>query len=366
MEERQVRPTKLMVHTQAIKHNILEIQKIVKKETKIMPVLKANAYGIGIEKMIEMMQELNIQIVAVAIVDEGVYLRKLGYTGEIFVLNQPYLEEIQAITQYHLTVGVSSLEFIRALGEKEKPVTIHLEIGTGMGRTGIRPSRTGEVIDNILKYKNIALEGIYTHFSSSDTDREYTKHQIFSFEKAVATAKEKVNNLKYVHACNSAGILNFPEAHYDLVRPGIMLYGYVPDESLAGKLDLEPCCVLKSKVSFIKQIEEGFHIGYEKSFTTTRKTTVLTVPIGYADGVRRILSNKGQVVIKNQLAPIIGSVCMDSIMVDGTEIEAVDVGTDVYLWDNNIRKIEEVAKECDTIHYEILSSITNRVKREYS
>lgn len=157
-----------------------------------------------------------------------------------------------------MTVGVSSLEFIRALGEKEKPVTIHLEIGTGMGRTGIRPSRTGEVIDNILKYKNIALEGIYTHFSSSDTDREYTKHQIFSFEKAVATAKEKVNNLKYVHACNSAGILNFPEAHYDLVRPGIMLYGYFPDDKLTGKLDLEPCCVLKSKVSFIKQIEEGF------------------------------------------------------------------------------------------------------------
>ncbi|MDR0978897.1 MAG: alanine racemase [Lachnospiraceae bacterium] len=365
MEDLQVRPSELIVSIEAIKHNINEVKNIVGKDVQIMPTIKANAYGMGIKKVIEIVEELKIGIVAVAIADEGIVLRNLGYKGEIFVLNQPYIDEIEKIAEYSLTVGISSMQFIQELGKNEKNFKIHLEIGTGMGRTGIKPVRCSEVLEEISKYKNILVEGIYTHFSCSDSDEEYTKKQIKSFEVAIDFAKKNIPNLKYIHACNSAGVISFPEAHYNLVRPGLMIYGYLPEEGLKEKVDVMPCCKLKSKVSFIKEIEEGFAIGYGKSYITQRKSVIATIPIGYADGVRRVLSNAGKVVINGALAPIVGSVCMDSFMADVTEIPGVLLGTDVYIWDNEKITLEEVAKRCDTINYEIISTISARVKREY-
>ena len=362
--EKKVCSNKLIVDTEAIKSNLIEISKLLTNKTKIMPVIKANAYGLGVKEIIKIIEKLNIDIVAVAIVDEGVNLRRIGYKGEIFILNQPYIEEIPAISENELTIGVSALSFIEGLQKYPDEFKVHIEIGTGMGRTGIHPKRCGELIDKILQYKNIKIEGIYTHFACSDCDEEYTNQQICSFEKALKVANEKLE-LKYVHACNSAGVIDFSKAHYNLVRPGLMMYGYLPNETLSQKVSLKPCSVLKSKVTFIKEIEKDFYIGYAKSYRTTKRTTVLTIPIGYADGLKRLLSNNGFVVINNVLAPIIGNICMDSFMVDGTNIPNVDVGSDVYIWDNELITLEDVAKRCQTINYEIISSITDRVRRKY-
>ena len=355
------RPTVLEVDLKAFKNNIEKIKKFLPEDVKIMPVIKANGYGTYINTRLEILNEFDI--VALATVDEGVYIRKLGYEKEIFLLNQPYIDEIPKIIENDLIVGISSDSFAKALGETGKEVKVHIEIGTGMGRTGINPKRVVEYVQNLKP--NVKIEGIYTHLSSADIDDEYTKKQLESFKFAVDQIKDKVN-LKYIHSHASNAILNFGKSGvYNLVRPGIIMYGYPSDIETCKKIDLEPVAKFKSKITFLKTVKEGTSIGYSRSFITTKETKVATIPIGYADGLRRALSNKGEVVVNGKKAKIIGKVCMDSFMIDVTDFEDVKVGDDVYIWDNEIITLEEVANLCDTINYEILSCISSRVPRVF-
>ncbi len=357
------RPTIMEVNLDNFQYNVEQIQKFVGNNVKIMPVIKANAYGTWINKLNDIIRQFDI--VSVATVDEAIDLRMNGYEKEIFVLNQPYKDEIKKVIEYNATIGISSKDFIDELGNLGNTVKVHIEIGTGMGRTGINPDRTKEYIEKIQKYKNIEIEGIYTHLSSADIDDEYTKKQIASFDRAVLVAKKMVKNLKYIHCSASNGILNYPNSYYNLVRPGIILYGYKSCDKAIKKIDLKPICKLKSKVTFLKEVPENTSIGYSRSFITKRKSKVATIPIGYADGLRRILSNKGEVVINNIKVPIIGNICMDSLMVDVTDIENILVGDDVYIWDNKIITLDEIANLCNTINYEILSTISYRVPRVF-
>lgn len=357
------RPTVLEVDLNNFKHNVKQIQNYVGNNVKLMPVIKASAYGTYINKCVDIINEFDI--VAVAVVDEAIELRNLGYKKEIFVLNQPYKDEIEKIAKYDITVGISSLGFLNELGKCVGKIKIHIEIGTGMGRTGINPARVEEYIQEINKYPNVEIEGMYTHLSSADIDFEYTEKQLNSFKNAVDTAKNLLGELKYVHCSASNGILNFPNSYYNLVRPGIILYGYDSCDGAAQKLDLRPICKLKSKITFLKEVEANTSIGYSRSFVTTRKTKVATIPIGYADGFKRTLSNKGEVVIRGKKVPIIGSVCMDSFMVDVTDLEDVTSGDDVYIWDNENITVEEIAKSCGTINYEIICTVSNRVPRVF-
>lgn len=356
---------KLEVDISKVIKNINNIKAFVGDKVDVMPIIKDKAYGTGINERLEIFEATNTKIVGVAIVDEGIALRDSGYEKEVFILNQPFEEEIPAIAKYQLTIGVGSIEFLHKLGAYDATFSIHMEIGSGMGRTGIRPSRVKEYLEEAKKYPNIKIEGIYTHFSCSDCDEEYTRAQIKSFNQAVEEVKKAIPNLKYIHCCNSAGILNFPEAHFNLVRPGILVYGYLPTEELKDKIPLEPSIVLKSKISFLKEVEAGTSISYGRSFITKRKTKVATVPLGYADGIRRTLSNRGHVVIHGQLAPIIGKVCMDCFMVDVTDIEGVKVEDDVFVWDNDKITVEDIAHIYDTINYEVISTISSRVIRKY-
>ena len=222
----------------------------------------------------------NFNIVAVAIVDEGVFLRKIGYKKDIFVLNQPDTEEIEKIIDNNLIVGISSDHFVDDLGKFKEEVKVHIEIGTGMGRTGVHPKRTEEYIDKIKKYPNIIIDGIYTHLSSADIDPEYTKKQLKSFDIAVEIAKSKVSTIRYIHSEASTGILNFNDEKYNLVRPGLIIYGYYPDDSFKGKIDLRPVITkFYSKITLLKEVPENFSIGYSRSFITKRKTKVATIPI---------------------------------------------------------------------------------------
>ncbi len=360
MEEIVTRPTIMEVNLNAFKNNIEKIKEFLNPGTAIMPVIKANAYGTFINTRIDILNDFDI--VAVATVDEGVYIRKLGYEKDIFILNQPYKDEIDKIIDFNLVVGISSNSFAECLSHKEKDVRVHIEIGTGMGRTGVNPARALEYLDSLSD--NIKVEGVYTHLSSADSDDEYTKAQLASFKRAVNDIKTKIT-LKYVHAEASNAILNYPSKEFNLARPGIIMYGYPSDDNTCKKIDLEPTCKLKSKITFLKTVKEGISIGYNRSFITTRETKVATIPIGYADGLRRALSNKGEVVINGKKTKIIGKVCMDAFMADVTDLDDVNVGDDVYIWDNENITLEEVAKECDTINYEILCTISNRVPRVF-
>ena len=358
--EQITRPTYMEIDLNNFKHNIEEIKKKLNDGVSIMPVIKANAYGTYINTRLDILSMFSI--VAVATVDEGVFLRNIGYENEIFVLNQPYETEIKKIIENNLVVGISSIDFAKKLGEENATIRVHVEFGTGMGRTGINPDRAEEYILSLPK--NVLVEGIYTHFSSADSDDEYTHKQLASFTRAIENTKHIMPNVKYIHAAASNAILNYPESHFNLVRPGIIMYGYEASDDTLKKIDIRPIAKLKSKVTFLKTVREGTSIGYNRSYITTKETKVATVPIGYADGFRRAFSNNGEVVINGVKVPIIGKICMDSFMCDVTDVE-VKLGDEVIIWDNETIKLEELAQKCDTINYEIMTCISNRVPRKF-
>ena len=269
------RPTYLEIDLNNFKNNIEQIKNMVGENVGIMPVLKANAYGTHINKNLEILNEFNI--VAVATVDEGVYLRKLGYEKEIFVLNQPFETEIEKIINHDIIVGISSIGFLEKLKATGKVVNVHVEIGTGMGRTGINPYRVEEYLS--LFSKNVKVQGIYTHFSSAECDDEYTKKQLKSFNIAVDKAKEILGEIKYIHAAASNAILNYPDSYFNLVRPGIIMYGYESSEENFDKIEVKPVAKLKSTITFLKEVKEGTSIGYDRSYIAPKQIKVATVPL---------------------------------------------------------------------------------------
>ena len=362
MLDKITRPSVLEVNLDNFKYNIKQIKKFLKPETKIMPVIKAEGYGTYINTRLNIIDEF--EIVAIATVDEGENLRNLGFKKGIFVLNQPCTTEIDKIVENNLTIGVCSKGFLEEVKNKDSKIKVHIEIETGMGRTGVSIDELDDFISFIKENENVKVEGVYTHLSSADEDFEYTKKQLEKFEKAVEKVKENFD-IKYVHCLASNGIINFNKYQYNLVRPGIIMYGYEPGKEIKEKIDLKPVTTLKSKITFLKEVEKGTSISYGRRFITKRKSKIATVPIGYADGLKRILSNVGEVVINNKKAPIIGSICMDSFMVDVTDIEDVKYEDDVYIWDNNLITLEDIAKKCNTINYEILSTIGKRIPRKF-
>ena len=347
----------LEISKSAFKHNINEIKKHTNKE--IMPIIKASAYGTYINRNLDLIKDFNI--VGVALISEAIELRELGFKNEIFTLYEPYMEDINNIVKYNITIGVSDINFIKELTKLNHQVNIHLEIETGMGRTGIFLDKLDDVINVIKKSNNINVEGVYTHFSSCDTDEEYTKKQIAIFRQAVNILKKHFD-LKYIHCEASPGI-EYAVDFANLIRPGLSIYGYKCYEGF-DKLDLIPVAKLKTKISYIKEVPKGTSISYGRTYVTDKTTRVATVNIGYADGVKRGLSNKGHVVINGKKAPIIGRICMDSFMIDVTDIDC-NVNDDVYIWDNELITLDEVANELDTISYEIISTITDRVERVF-
>lgn len=354
-----MRPSVLEVNLNNFIYNVEQIQNFVGKDIKIMPVVKANGYGSHINMRLDIMNRFDI--VAVALVSEAIYLREIGYDKEIFVLNQPALEEIDLIINNNITIGLSDLSFLEELGKRKDNVKVHIEIDTGMGRTGVLD--LDNFIFELKKYSNVIVEGVYTHLSSADSDYEYTDKQLDKFERSVVILKEHFN-LKYIHSSASNGLLNFKSSYCNTVRPGLILYGYESYPGVLNKIDIKPVCKLKSKITFLKEVDEGTSISYSRSYITDKKTKVATIPMGYADGIRRSLSNRGNVVVKNTIVPIIGKVCMDSFMIDVTNLD-VKVGDEVYLFDNELIKVEDIASIYDSINYEVISTISDRVPRKF-
>ncbi|MCI8636912.1 MAG: alanine racemase [Clostridia bacterium] len=363
MKNEITRPTIMEINIDNFKYNLSQIKSKLKPETIIMPIMKANAYGTYINTRLDVINDFGI--IGLATVDEGVNLRKVGYKKEIFILNQPAISEINKIIENNLVIGLSSNEFLDEVQRQNVKLRVHLEIETGMGRTGIVLEQIQSFIEQVQKTKNIQIEGIYTHLSSPDIDDKYTNEQLNIFEQAVDIVKKQTKDIKYIHILASNGIINYPKAQYNLVRPGMIMYGYKSAEDTLENINLRPVATLKSKITFLKTVENGTSISYARDFITKRKSKIATVPIGYADGFRRNLSNNGKILINGQKVPIIGKVCMDSFMADVTDLENVKVGDDVFIWDNEKITLEEIAHSNNTINYEILSTISNRVPRKF-
>ena len=360
----------------AIAQNVREIRRITGKRTEIMGAVKADAYGHGVMETVRTMLDNGVTRLAVSMLDEAVQLRKLGINVPILILSYTDPARAEEIILNEVTQTVFSHDLARALSEAgvrlNRNVKIHVKVDTGMTRVGFMPGYSA--VKNILEISSlphIIIEGLFTHFASADeNDKSYT---LMQFEKFMSICSElgRVGvHVPVKHVCNSAGIIEFPEMHLDMVRPGIILYGLYPSNEVdSHKMSLKPAMTLKANVILVKDVDEGTCISYGRTFKTSRKSRIATIPIGYADGYTRLLSNKGKVLIHGRTAPVVGRVCMDQCMIDVSDLgEEVKTGDEVVLFgrqgDASI-SVEEVAADIGTISYEVVCIIGKRIPRVY-
>lgn len=369
-----IRPVWAEVDLNAIGHNMREIRR-VSQSTDIIAVVKADAYGHGAIDVVPVLLENGATRLAVAVITEAMELRSSNIMAPIMILGYTPLTFAEELinkdieqTVYNVDYAIELSRIAEGLGKKAK---IHIAIDTGMGRIGFMPNEQGfkEVVE-IHSLPGIFIEGIFTHFSSSDEeDKQYTYEQLNKFNDFYNKLLTENINIPLRHAANSAGIIDLPETHLDGVRPGVILYGYYPsDEVFKNKIDLKPALTLKTNVVHIKTMEKDMYISYGRTFRTERESIIATLPIGYADGYTRLLTGKAKVIINGKLAPVIGRICMDQLMVDITDVGDVNVGDEVILIGSDgdcTFNADDIAKLIGTINYEIICMIKNRVPRVY-
>lgn len=372
---REVRPVYLEINMDNLTNNYNEIRRIVNPNTKIMAVIKANAYGHGSVELAKMYEKIGVDRLAVSIISEAVELRREGIKIPIQLLNYTPESQLGLVIDNDIIQGIYTYEDAKLLSDlavkKGKKAKIHIKIDTGMGRIGFLPNEDSiKEIVKIHELPNLEMEGMFTHFAKADeTDKSFTKIQFERFNWVSEKLEENGIELKVKHVSNSAAIIDLPEYNLDLVRPGIILYGYYPsDEVNKNKINLKPAMTLKAKISNIKTVPEGTGISYGHIYSTSKKSVIATVPIGYADGYSRILSGKADVCINNKRAPIVGRICMDQMMVDITGIDNANIGDEVVLfgYDNeSYPRVEELASLLGTINYEFICMMGRRIPRVF-
>lgn len=366
------RPTCAEIDLSAIAYNYHEIKKLVGNKTKIMAVVKANAYGHGIINIAKILATLNVDYFGVATLDEAISLRKNNIKTPILVLGCVTKEEIKPIIENDITMTLGSDEILPVIekyaSSLKKQARVHVKIDTGMGRIGVWHREAISFIRLIAKSSFINLEGIYTHFASAGHDNFFTNYQLESFEEIINEIAQIGIDIPIKHVANSIGVIDIPRSHFNLVRPGIIIYGMYPKRHFVNIVKLKPAMSLKTKIVFLKDTPAGRSISYGRTYITQKPTKVATLPIGYADGYGRILSNKAEVLIRGKRAKVIGKVTMDQTMIDVGHIKDVKVGDEVMLigrQGKDIITVDELAKLSATIPYEIVCSITDRVPRSY-
>ncbi|GHV05851.1 hypothetical protein FACS189485_13470 [Spirochaetia bacterium] len=362
--------TKLLVDVSALKHNFSAIKAAVGDNIEIAPVIKANAYGLGADIIANIYSSCPFLIVGD--IYEAMHIRSKLPGSNILLIYQPFPEQINFIVENNYVVSVSDLDFAIKLNksaqEYNKRQNIHIEIDTGMGRQGILLDECGHFANEISKMENLIVDGIWTHYSCADSytedDLKFTESQTKKFKEGVKAIEGIIGIVKYKHACASAAIFNPNAERFNLVRPGIMLYGYYPCEELKEKILLKPALKLESVITKIKEVDTEIPISYRRTYVTKCKTRIATVPIGYQHGISRSLSNQGAFVINGQRAPVCGIICMDYTMIDITDISGpISIGDKVLIFDNVNMTIEEMAKIGKTINYEIIAKIHDNAPR---
>ena len=354
-----------------LKDNCEIVQKAV-GSAKIMAAIKADAYGHGAIEVARTLESEGIDIFGVAGVEEGIELREAGIKSKILVLSPILYSQIETILHYDIIPTISELGFFEVLDKRLKelgrPFPVHIEIDTGMTRTGFSLEQATEAVEKINASPRIKIDGIFSHFPLADADGAFTQRQIEKFNALIDDLKQRKSEIGLVHLANSSGIFKWPDSHYNLVRPGVALYGLRSSPSIVYQGDFKPVMALKSRVVNIRHTEPGTPISYGHTFLTKRRSSIATVSVGYGDGYPRLLSNKGEVLIHSRRAPIVGTVCMDLIMVDVTNIPRVQVGDIATLFGQDGEStisVEECAEKANTIVYEITSGIGPRVARVF-
>ncbi len=361
-----MRPTWAEIRLDSLKSNFLQVKRIVGKDVDIISIVKADAYGHSALAVSKALVESGSKMLGIATIEEALELRESGIQSPIILLGDIQPEDAEIVVKCDLTPSLfsfASAEAIDKCAERVgKKIKYQLKVDTGMNRLGVGFGEICDFLNELLCFKSLEMEGVFTHFANADGElKDSTLNQISIFKTILSLISHCGFYPKYIHSANSAAIQRFPESHMNLVRPGIMLYG-------AGKMEgteLKPVMKLKTKVIQIKRLSTGTPVSYGGTFVTTRPTIIATLPIGYADGYMRRLSNRARVSIKGFTAPVVGTVCMDLIMVDVTEVPEVKIGDEVVLFGDGKVSVEDVARWADTISYEVLSMIGKRVRRVY-
>ena len=379
---------KACIDLDAIQKNIHNLKQITDKKSKFMAVVKADAYGHGAVQVAKTAVEAGADWLGLARLNKVAEIRQAGIKVPILVFGYIHPSQAAMINDLDLVATVYDFEMAKALSSKaillNRPVKVHLKVDTGMGRVGMVIGRNNKSladktarkqvlkeIEKIIKLPGIDFNGIYTHFAAADhKDRTYTDLQIELFASLLDDLKKKKIEFEICHAANSAGIIEFPESHFDMVRAGISIYGLYPSSEVdKSKVKLAPAMTLTSIVTSVRKVAKGFYVSYGMTHETQKATTLASVPVGYADGFSRRFSSNSFMLVKGHRAPVVGRICMDQTMIDVGNIPNVKTGDEVVLigsQGNETIGADELAARINTINYEIVSALTFRVKRIYS
>lgn len=371
------RPTVAEIDLAALRHNYRQVQKVLPPSCGTLAVVKADAYGHGFMDISLQLEALGVTAFGVAFLAEGIQLRKAGIDRPILVLGGIYPGQERKCVGFNLSTAVFSLEQALALNDAARKLYrkahVHVKIDSGMGRLGVFHAEAAAFFAEIARLPNLEVEGVFSHFSSADeldaSGQAYTALQAERFQAALQEATRSGFQPRYVHAANSAAAFSMKLPFCTMVRPGIVLYGSVPSPDFKKKMDLQPVMSLRSRVAMVKEVQPGTSISYARRFTADRPTVVASVPVGYADGYVRSLTNKGEALIRGARARVLGTVCMDWVMLDVTDIPGVAAGDEVTLIGSDRSggwlHAEELAEKAGTIPYEIFCGISKRVPRIY-
>jgi len=365
------RPTVCLIDLGALRWNFRQARKKVGPQVKILSVVKANAYGHGACEIAEALEDEGSDGFGTATVEEGIELRQRGIRSPVVVLAGVYPDQLEDIERYDLTPVICESEVLSRLKKIAKkrngPLNFHLKVDTGMGRVGFLASESATWLPDLRGLEELKLQGVFSHFSRAESVMDkYTKKQLESFRRVLQQFEADGHQPSLVHLANSAAIITLPGAYFTMVRPGLMLYGIYPSPEMVNEISLKPVLTWKTFIHQLKKVPKGFSISYGQTFTTQRESMIATLPLGYADGYKRSLSNRGAVLVRGQRAPIIGTICMDLTMVDVTDIRGVSQGDEVVLLGQQkdaAISANEMASWANTISYEILTSISARVPR---
>jgi alanine racemase len=366
------RPTLCEIDLDAIRYNLRQIKTLVPSATKVMAVVKANAYGHGIVEVSSALNKAGVDYLGVATVDEALAIRKAHIDRPILILGSILPSELKATLDKDITLTLCTTELLRAFDEvakgKRKKPKVHIKVDTGMGRIGIWHTEAVSFIADVVDHDSVEIEGIYTHFSSAARDKFFTQYQIASFETICRELDTSGVPIPLKHAANSIGVIGLTRTHLNMIRPGLIIYGMYPKKNFTRRIKLKPALNLRTAVVYLKDTPPGRSISYGRTYITQKHTKIATIPIGYGDGYGRILSNKAEVLVRGARAPVVGKVTMDQTMLDVGHIKNIKVGDEVVLIgkqrDDRITA-EELARLCSTIPYEIVCSIGARVPRVY-
>ena len=369
-----MRPTYAEINLGAIHDNLRQVRARVGRRPIVMAVVKANAYGHGMVPVAKsVLKHKTASYLGVAIVEEGIRLRQNNVTAPVLVFTVPSESQLRSYIGMNLEATICSLSTARKLdrmaaGAGTKGV-VHVKIDTGMGRIGILPKDALPFLTELKKLKHIAVKGIYTHFATSDErDLQYARKQLSEFNASLTALERAGIHIPLRHCANSGAILQMKGSYFDMVRPGIMMYGYRPSQETRKTLPLKPAMSIRSEIAFMKQVPKGTSISYGRRYISSSKTTIGSVAIGYADGISRRLTNKANALVNGRQYPIVGTICMDQLMIDFGSRSSNKVGDRVTLLGRDgTREITgwDIADALGTIPYEICCAISERIPRTY-